>query len=104
MPIKPHSNNFYNFSEHLFWDVPKANVNLNKHSQFIVKRVLEYGLIDDWNFIKSYYGIEKIVELVKKMRELEPKALSYIATISKTPREEFRCYNLRQSNKAHLNF
>jgi hypothetical protein len=62
MPQKQHSSNF---SPHLFWDVPKRSVNLDKHSQFIVKRVLEYGLINDWLFIKNYYGIENFLYLLR---------------------------------------
>ncbi len=100
MQKKRHSDNF---SSHLFWDVPKSSVDLDKYPQFIVKRVLEYGLLDDWFFIKNYYGIEKIAEIAKKLKELEPRALSYIAAVSKTPREKFRCYNYQQLTKAHLN-
>jgi len=85
-----------NFSSHLFWDVPKEKVNLEKYPQFIIKRVLEYGLMSDWLFIKDYYGLKKIVEIAKKFRELEPKALSYLSVISKTPREKFQCYNYQR--------
>jgi hypothetical protein len=92
------------FSRHLFWDVPKESVNLEKHSEFIIKRVLEYGLIDDWNFIKDYYGLQKIVDIAKKFRELEPRALSYLSVISKTPKEEFKCYNYQQLNQAYWNY
>jgi hypothetical protein len=92
------------FSSHLFWDVPKESVNLEKHSEFIIKRVLEYGLIDDWNFIKDYYGLQKIVDIAKKFRELEPRALSYLSVISKTPKEEFKCCNYQQLNQAYWNY
>jgi hypothetical protein len=101
MRKKLHSSNF---SHHLFWDVPKENVNLEKHSEFIIKRVLEYGLIDDWNFIKDYYGLQKIVDIAKNFRELEPRALSYLSIVSKTPKEEFKCCNYQQLNQAHWNF
>jgi len=92
-----------NFSAHLFWDVPKEKVNLEKHPQFIIKRVLEYGLMRDWLFIKEYYGLKKIVDIAKKFRELEPRALSYLSAISKTPREKFQCYNYQRLNQAHWN-
>jgi hypothetical protein len=100
MPQKKHSSNF---SPHLFWDVPKRSVDLDKHSKFIVKRVLEYGLINDWLFIKNYYGIEKIAEIAKSLRTLEPRALSYIANISGTPREKFRCYTCQRLKKTRSN-
>jgi hypothetical protein len=64
-------------------------VNLEEHSEFIAKRVLEYGLMNDWNFIREYYGLQRIVEIAKNFRELDPRALAYLCVISETPKEEF---------------
>ena len=88
------------FSAHLFWDVRKEDVDFDEHAQYIIKRVLEYGLLEDWNLIRQYYGLSKIVEL----RDLEPRALAYISAVSKTPKEQFRCYIWKQSNIQHWNF
>ena len=78
------------FSAHLFWDVRREDIDLDKHEQYVIKRVLEYGLLADWNLIRKYYGLSKIVEITKELRDLEPRALSYISAISKTPKEQFR--------------
>ena len=40
-------------SKHLFWDTPITNINLQKYKSFIVQRVLESGLMNDWNLIKK---------------------------------------------------
>ena len=53
------------FSAHLFWDVRKEDVDFDEHAQYIIKRVLEYGLLEDWNLIRQYYGLSKIVEVAK---------------------------------------
>ena len=79
------------FSAHLFWDVRKEDVDFDEHAQYIIKRVLEYGLLEDWNLIRQYYGLSKIVEVAKELRDLEPRALAYISAVSKTPKEQFRC-------------
>ena len=92
------------FSNHLFWDVHKEDIDIDRHSKYIIKRVLEYGLLEDWNLLRSYYGLFKIVEVTKEMRDLEPRALAYISAISKTPKEQFRCYAYRQLNPQHWNF
>lgn len=86
------------FSPHLFWDVRKEDIDLDAHAQYVIQRVLEYGLLGDWNLIKSYYGLPKIVETAKGLRSLEPRTLAYIAAISKTPKEQFRCYTWKQLN------
>ena len=65
---------------------------MEKHSQYIIKRVLEYGMLQDWNIVKQYYGLGRIVEL------------AYLSAISQTPKEQFRCYTYQRSNPQHWNF
>ena len=55
---------------------------MEKHSQYIIKRVLEYGMLQDWNIVKQYYGLGRIVEIAKGFRELEPRALAYLSAIA----------------------
>ena len=75
------------FSTYLFWDVNKDDLDMEKHSQYIIKRVLG-----------------RIVEIAKGFRELEPRALAYLSAISQTPKEQFRCYTYQRSNPQHWNF
>lgn len=91
-------------SAHLFWDVRREDVDLEKYPSFIIKRVLEYGLLSDWQLIRHYYGLERIVSVACHLRELEPRALAYLAAISQTPKEQFRCYTYQQSTPRHWNF
>ena len=64
----------------------------------IIQRVLEYGTLNDWRLIYRYYGLEKIVSACQSMRTLDPVALAFICGISNTPKEDYRCYRIRQSN------
>lgn len=41
------------FSTYLFWDVNKDDLDMEKHSQYIIKRVLEYGMLQDWEYCKT---------------------------------------------------
>lgn len=54
------------FSSHLFWDIRKEDIDLEQYPKYIIKRVLEYGMWNDWIIIRSYYGLPKIVEEAKK--------------------------------------
>ena len=92
------------FSDYIFWDVDKNTIDLVLNAPFVVQRVLEYGQIGDWKLLLSYYGLAEIVRISRGLRTLEPKALSFISTISGTPLDQFRCYNTRQSNPEHCNF
>ena len=84
------------FSEHLFWDVVREEVDMEAHASFIVQRVLEYGTMQDWCLLRDYYGVDHIVALCKTMRTLDPVCLSFICAITQTSKEEFRCYHTKQ--------
>lgn len=92
------------FSDHLFWDVDRKNVDMEQNASFMVQRVLEYGLLSDWIQLRSYYGIDRIAKEAMTLRSLEPRALSFIANLSKTKKEDYRCYILRQSNQQPWNY
>ena len=92
------------FSTCLFWDVDLSDLNMEKHKTFIVARVLDYGNWEDWLFIRNYYGLEKIKEIALQIRSLERKSLAFIAIVTQTPEEQFRCYKQLQSNNRHWYF
>ncbi len=96
--------NINNFSKHLFWDTNRLNLNTEKNKSYIIKQVLEYGLIEDWSLLLKIYGIEKIAKTAKSFRELDKKALSFVSFLSQIPIEDFRCYNYQQSIPQHWNF
>ena len=91
------------FSAYLFGDVNKDDLDMEKHSRYIIKRVLEYGMLQDWNIVKQYYGITRIVEEAKGFREMEPRALASLSAISQTPKEQFKCYTYQRLNPQHWN-
>jgi hypothetical protein len=92
------------FSNHLFWDVDIQKLTLKKDKRFIVKRILEYGLLSDWTELNKYLDIEEIADAVSNIKDLDYKSLSFIAAISKRRREDFLCYTTQQSTISHWNF
>ena len=92
------------FSSYLFWDVDTSSIDMEKHSAYMVQRVLELGQLSDWKSLVAYYGLERIVETARNLRTLDPKALSFIATISSTAKESYRCYTQKQSFQTHWNY
>ena len=92
------------FSKHLFWDVNINELDFQKNKKMIIHRVLDYGLIDDWWIIKKYYGIVQIAEIAVTIKDLDKKSASFIAAITKIPKEKFLCYSTRQSTPELWNF
>ena len=88
----------------LFWDIDMNEVDMDKYPAHFIQRVLEYGNMDDWRLLRSYYGLQKIVDECKQLRTLDPVCLSYICAISHTKPEEYRCYHTRQLNPTPWNY
>jgi len=92
------------FSKHLFWDVNREFLHLEKNDSYIIRQVLEYGKYQDWLLIKNHYGIKTIVKKAMAFRSLEKKALSFISMLSGVSITKFRCYTTQQSTPPHWNF
>lgn len=92
------------FSDYIFWDADRDSLDPEVNAPYIVRRVLEYGQIEDWKLLLNFYGLKQIAEISTQLRTLEPRALSFISTISNTPLDQFRCFNTRQLNPEHCNF
>ena len=99
MIIKPEQ-----FSKHLFWDVDILKVDLNKRKRWFINRVLEYGLINDWKLFVKLYGLKEIAEVAMKIKSLDRKSASFIATLSGEPKEKFLCYSIPQLAQSFWNF
>ena len=102
--IEEQKTTIHSLSPHLFWDIDISKADMDTCPTQIIQRVLEYGNLQDWHLICSYYGLDRIVSICKTLRTLDPRALSYICCISKTHKEEFRCYHMRQSNPTLWNY
>lgn len=95
---------FESFSEFLFWDVDRTQLDPEKNSQFVVKRVLEFGLFDDWQLLVRLYGLKRLANEAKQIRNLDRKSMFFVAVIADVKLEEFRCYTTNQSIPQHWNF
>lgn len=81
-----------------FWDIDKEQFDPDQYPAHIIPRVLEYGTLNDWRLVKTYYGLDKIVEVCKKVRTLDAVSLAFICAISGTKKEDYRCYHIKQSS------
>ena len=84
-------------SPYLFWDIDVDTLDPELHSAQIIQRVLEYGQLNDWLMVRDYYTLDRVVSDCKKLRTLQPAALTFICAISHTNKEDYRCFHYRQS-------
>lgn len=85
-------------SEHLFWDVNKNLLDLEKSKEQIIYKVLEFGKIQDWQIIQEIYGLETIKKVSLNLRSLDEVTLAFLANLFKTDKTNFRCYKHKQYN------
>lgn len=88
-------------SKHLFWDIDPNVLEWERSKKTIIERVIERGSLEEWVCIVKIYTLEGIVNTAKTFRTMSPIDLNFIATISNTPKEEFRCYNTRLLTGQH---
>jgi hypothetical protein len=91
-------------SSHLFWDVDKNKLDPENDPEMIVQRVLEYGLLKDWQLLKKNYGMDKIKDVAVQLRTLDDLSISFISFLCNLKKKDFRCYRLRQSNPHCWNY
>lgn len=65
------------YKRSLFWDVDCEKLSIEKDWFFIIERILEFGDIDDFFWMKKAFPEEKIKETIKKSRILSKKTISY---------------------------
>ena len=44
----------------LFWDMDRERLDTERHSAYLIQRVLEYGTLNDWRLTRDYYGLDRI--------------------------------------------
>lgn len=91
------------FSKHLFWDVDLSGFDFEKHKVHLIHKVLEYGMLKDWNLLKEKYGLETIKEVSLTLRTLDAVTLSYLSAIFNIAKTEFRCYKHKQLFRTYWN-
>ena len=88
----------------LFWDIDYNTLDYEKNARFIIARVMMRGNLNDFFELKKYYGLDKIKQEVVKVKYLDKLTFNFCQVLFKLNKEDFRCYNTRQSIQEHWNY
>jgi hypothetical protein len=61
----------------LFWDADKSGIDVEKHSRYIICRVLDFGDTPEVRWILDTYGEEAVRRVVASNPPLHPKTANY---------------------------
>ncbi len=82
-------------SDHLFWDVDRAGVDVEAHRRFLIPRVMDRGTLSDVKAAWEFYGEECVREVLLKAAALNRKTIAFFANQFNVPRERFRAFRDR---------
>jgi hypothetical protein len=80
------------FSPALFWDIDPGTLDIERHLKYVVARVLEAGTLDDWMLLCRQFTLPGIIDIARRLRSLDPRALAFLSVVGHVPRETFRCF------------
>lgn len=84
----------------LFWDVNKETVNKDLHCPYIIKRIMDYGNIEDVKWMLAAYSRQEIVGVLKKSRGLSRKSAYFWSIYFNIPKEEITCLKMPYQRKS----
>lgn len=90
-----------NLSKHLFWDVDASRLDAERNKKLVIRRVLAYGTLSDWELIHDRYGIDAIAKIAQSIKDLDFKSASFVSMLSGIPKEKFACYTIKQLTQRH---
>ncbi len=85
-------------AKRIFWDTNFENLDYDKNYRSIIERVFDRGDIDDIRQVRRYYGDEKVIEVLTTAKYLFDETIHFCSGLFEIPKENFRCYILKQSN------
>lgn len=74
-----------------FWEVDPQKIDFDKHDQYVVERVLDWGNTQDINWTLKNFGKDKIAAVVKKRRGLSKRTAVFWATVLGISYQEVAC-------------
>jgi hypothetical protein len=79
-------------STHLYWDVDRAGVDVDRHRRFMIPRIMDRGALSDVTAAWAYYGEACVRSTLLNARSLNKKTIAFFANQFDLPRERFRAF------------
>lgn len=83
----------------IFRDIDYATLDINKHKEFIIQRVLMYGSWNDFISLLQLYGANTIKKEVLSIKDLSQEVCNFLSFYFTIPRKKFPCYSNKPSPK-----
>ncbi len=79
------------FRQSLFWDTDPKNIDVKKHSRYIIDRILELGDANDIKWMFKTYKLSLIKQVLSRVRGLSSKSANFWADVLGVPKSKVLC-------------
>ena len=93
-----------NIAKRVFWDVRFDELDYEKDRFFIIEKVMNYGLWNDFLEVVKFYGKDVIKQEIVKSACLKKEVLNFLCFYLELKPSEFLCYTQRQSQETHWDY
>ena len=89
------------FLKKYFWDVDLAQLDVEKHSRFIIERILEYGRPEAVRWMRETFSPAQIKQVIMTSKNLSPKSANFWGFIFHLSKDQILCLkkSFRQKQK-----
>ena len=93
-----------NISKRVFWDVDFESLSYEKDRLFIIDKVMNFGLWDDFVALMRFYGKDVVKKDVVRLPYLKKDVLNFLCFYLDLKPTDFECYTRRQSQEPHWTY
>lgn len=91
-------------SRRIFWDVDYDTLDYDKDRFFIIDKVMNYGLWDDFIAVLKFYGKEVIKKEIVRSPYLKKEVFNFLCFYLSLKPSQFKCYKRRQLQEPHWTY
>ncbi|MDR0442585.1 MAG: hypothetical protein LBH44_04165 [Treponema sp.] len=86
------------FSPHLFWSVDKDKLDTDRHKEYIIENVMNYGLEKDEFLLYQIYPHRVLRKILPRLDSLNEAATAYSSAVFNIKETKFKCYAKKLSH------
>ena len=91
-------------SPRIFWDTDIRTLDFDKDRLYVMEKVLNYGIWDDFVAMMKYYGTDVVKREIVRLPYLKKDVLNFLCFYFGLKPAEFECYTRRRSQEPHWDF
>ncbi len=93
-----------NISKRVFWDIDFDSLDFEKDRFYVIDKVMNFGLWDDFVEIMKFYGKDIVKQEIIKSPYLKKDVFNFLCFYLDLKPSDFKCYKHRQFQEPHWNF